>query len=161
MVTQHNLQDQALSSYIRSTNPSNLHTYKGPFKLYPQITYPRSSNNLSKINLQLERENLQQINKTYQIIDPKYLVNQLKSRHIPHQDLLSWILRKENTELRLRPRHKQVSIQITLNNKEMVRKQIFNKTADFLLGVEKDILYTQSDCNHNPLLTRAIQQPTK
>ena len=72
-----------------STNPSNLHTYKGPFKLYPQITYPRSSNNLSKINLQLERENLKQINKTYHIIDPKYLVNQLKSRHIPHQDLLS------------------------------------------------------------------------
>ena len=159
MVTQHNLQDQAHISG-QQIHPTSIPT-KDHLNSIHKLLIRKAQINWSKINLQLGRENLQQINKTYQIIDPKYLVNQLKSRHIPHQDLLSWILRKENTELRLRPRHKQVSIKITLNKKEMVRKQIFNKTADFLLGVEKYILYTQSDCNHNPLLTRASQQPTK
>ena len=71
--------------------------------------------------------------------------NQIKSRQNHHQDLLAWILRKENAGPRLRPRQAQVSLRITLNNNGMVRKQSLNETADFQLGVEKDTSCTQLD----------------
>ena len=87
------------------------------------------------------------------MIDPKHLVNQLKSRYSHHQDFPAWMLRKENTGPRLKLRQRQVSLRITLNNNGIVRKQIFKEMADFLLGVEKKTLYTQLYYIYSPLRT--------
>ena len=107
------------------------------------------------------------MNQTDQMIDPKHLVNQLKSRHSHHQDFPAWMLRKENTGPRLRLRQAQVSLRITLNNNGIVRKQIFKETADFLLGLEKYTSFSQLDYIHGPPRTtsqlttyKKPQQPT-
>ena len=71
-----------------------------------------------------EKENLQQMNQTEKMVDPRRLANQHKPRYNHYQDSpknhlknnqfcfrqSTWMLRKENTRLRLRLRHVQVGI---------------------------------------------------
>ena len=57
--------------------------------IWTEMMLPNSINNYCEKQMKMkteEKENLQQMNQTEQIIDPIHLANQHKSRHSHHQD---------------------------------------------------------------------------